>query len=479
MSTLFAALHTASNALDVMEQAMGVVQNNVTNASTPGYVTQTLNLSADAFAPTNNLWGGVQADGVQSSRNQYAEQSVWQQNQLLGTATQAASSLSSLQSVFDVSGQSGIPAALSSLYSAFSAWSAAPSGGTNQQQVITAAQGMAQAFNQAASNVQQISSQTDQQLQSTVNEINQLASQIAAMNGQIRSGNGNDAGLQANLYNTVEQLSNLTNVSVQNESDGTLTVLMNGQIPLVLGTTLTQIQVTYLGSVGAANPGAAPDAHIMTSSGQDVTSVVSGGELAALLQFRNVTLPSVSGDGQQQGSLNQLAQAIADRVNGLLTSGQISSGPPAVSGLPLFTYTAGSPTSIAASLTVTANTTGAQLAAIQPGPPVVANGIADQLAQLANPQSSADMLNGMSYTDYYGNIASGIGQQESTASTAQQTQTQLLTQAQNMRAQVSGVSLNDQAAALLQFQQSYEAAAQMISVINTTNQYLLTSMQQL
>lgn len=479
MSSLFAALNTASNSLDAMEQAMGVIQNNVTNASTPGYVTQTLNLSANAFNPSDSLWGGVQVDGVQSSRNLYAEESVWNQNQLLGSATQQSSSLSSLESSFDVSGQSGIPAALSSLYSAFSAWSNSPSDATSQQQVITAAQGIAQAFNQTASSVQQTESQTDQQLTSTVNQINQLGSQIAAMNGEIRSGDSNDAGLQANLYNTLEQLSNLTNISVQSQSDGTVTVLMDGQIPLVLGTTLTQIQVTYLGSAGAPNPGAPGDAHIMTGTGQDVTSVVSGGQLAALLQFRNVTLPSVIGDGQQQGSLNQLAQAVADRVNTLLTSGQSSSGPPPVSGVPLFTYNAGTPTAVASTLAVAPNISGSQLAAIDPGPPVAANGIASQLAQLSAPQDPADLVNGMSYTDYYSNIASGIGDQASSASAAQQTQTQLLTQAQNMRAQVSGVSLNDQAAQLLQFQQGYEASAEMITSINTTTQYLLTMMQDL
>ncbi len=476
MSSLFAALHTASDALDVVEQAMSVTQNNVSNASTPGYVTQTLKIAADTFNPSGNVWGGVHSEGFESSRNQYAEQAVWNQNQLLGAAAKQTSSLSSLQSNFDVSGQTGIPAALSSLYSAFSAWGNSPTDSNQQQQVITAAQGLAQAFNQTASNIQQISTQTDQQLQSTVSQINQLSSQIASINGQIRNGNQTDAGLQANLYNTIEQLSNLADVNVQNQSDGTVTVLMNGQIPLVLGTNQMQIQVTDLGSAGAS-AGAPPTAHIMSASGQDVTSIVSGGQIAALLQFRNVTLPSVTGDGTQQGSLNQLAQAIADRVNSLLTSGQSSSGPPAVSGVPLFTYNAATPTGVAATLAVNPTITGSQLAPIDPGPPSVANGIATQLAQLSNPQSAASMVSGMSYTDYYSGIASGIGQQQAGASAAQQSQTELLAQAQTMRDQVSGVSLNEQAANLVQFQQSYEAAAQLISVINTTSQYLMTTMQ--
>ncbi len=85
-------------------------------------------------------------------------------------------------------------------------------------------------------------------------------------------------------------------------------------------------------------------------------------------------MPAILGDGQQQGSLNQLAQTVADRVNTLLTGGQVSAGPPAVSGVPLFTYNAATPTGIASSLSVSSTITGSQLAAISPGPPSVANG---------------------------------------------------------------------------------------------------------
>ena len=186
--------------MNAMEQAMAVVQNNVANASTPGYVTQSLTLNAQAFEPADNLWGGVQPGAIQSSRNQYAEENVWNQSTLLGSSKQQATSLSALQNIFNVAGDSGIPGALSGLSSAFSAWSSTPSDTTAQQQVVVAAQGLAQAFNQAASGVEQLRSQTDQQLQSTVTQINNVTAQIAGINGQIRTGSAGDAGLQAGRH---------------------------------------------------------------------------------------------------------------------------------------------------------------------------------------------------------------------------------------------------------------------------------------
>ncbi len=472
---LFAALGTAASALDAMQQAMGVIQNNVTNASTPGYVSQTLILNASAFDPTHGLIGGVQAGNVQTARNAFAEESVWAANQQVGLATLQATSLQALQSGFDISGQSGIPSALSNLYSAFSGWSSSPTSGTAQQQVLAAAQGVAQAFNSVSAQAETVRGQATRQTQSTVSQINQLTSQIAAINGQIRTGSKNDAGLQAQLYSNLEQLSNLVNFSARTETDGSVTVLMNGQVPLVLGITQTSLSASSVNPSGAGSS-AAPGQQILADSGQDVTSQIEGGQLGGLLQITNTVLPSILGDSNQQGSLNQLSQGIADRINTLLTSGQTSSG---AAGVPLFSYNAASPTSIAATLAVSPGVSASQLAPVDPGPPSVANGIADGLSQLQNPTKPADMLNGMSYTDFYSSIASNIGTLQSSAAQSEQTQTQVLTQAQSARSQLSGVSLNEQAAQLLQFQNAYQASAQALTAINSTLQALMTAMQSL
>jgi flagellar hook-associated protein 1 FlgK len=476
MASLFTALGTAGNSLDVIQQAIGVIQNNVTNATTPGYVTQTLDLSSRPFDASSNLWGGVESTGVQSSRDVYAEQSVWSANQQSGFSSTQSASLNQLQQIFDVTGQSGVPGALSTLYSAFSAWSSNPSNATAQQTVITAAQGVASAFSQTFKQAQQISSDTDQQLSSSVSQLNQYTAQIATLNGEIRTSSGNDAGLQAQLYNTIEQVSNLAPITVNMQSDGTATVLLGGQSPLVQGTTQSNISLGYIQSTG--NAGASPTAEILDSNGQPITSLVDQGTIGGALSFRNTTIPSILGDANNPGSLNTLAQTVADRINSILTNGQISTGPPPVAGVPLFTYPAGTPTGVAGSLSLSPNITGSQLAAISTAPTVVANGAASELAAMASPTNSLDMLNGFSYTQYYGTIATSVGQQATTASSNDATNTTLLNQATSLRSQVSGVSLNDQATQLLQFQESYQAAAQMITTINTMTQSLMQVMQQ-
>jgi len=473
MSSLFATLGTAASSLDVLQQAIAVVQNNVTNSTTPGYVTQTLELASKPFNLADNLVGGVETPGVQSARDVFAEQSVWSANEQSGFSSQQSATLNSLQQVFDVSGKNGVPGALSNLFSAFSAWSASPSSLTAQQSVLTAAQGVASAFNQTVSQVQQIGTDNTQQLSSSVTQLNQYTSQVAKINTEIRTsaGSGSDAGLQAQLYSTLEQISNLAPITVNFESDGTATVLLGGQSPLVQGTTQNNVSLT-------TNPSGSPVSTLSSSDGHNITSLFTQGKIGGALAFNNTTLPSIIGDGGQTGSLNQLAKGVADDINGILKSGQISTGPPAVPGVPLFSYTASPATGIASSLSVVANLQASQLAAISPGPPAVANGTASQLASLVNPSTAAGMIGNYSFTQFYGNVASNVGQQASTASSDDTVNTNILNQAQTLRAQVSGVSLNAQAANLLQFQESYQASAQLITTINTMTQSLLTAMQQ-
>ena len=195
MSSLLTSLQSAGDALGVFESAIGVIQSNTTNASTPGYVDQQPNMTTDSL-------GNVATAATTNSRNQFAEQAVWRQNQLLGSATQQVTNLSYLQAQFDVTGKSGLPKALTDLYAAFSSWSTNAGESTARSQVLVAAGQVAQAFNEAAQNVQTNVTYVNQQLSSAVSQINQLSSKVAAINAQIRNGDRDNPGLQTQLYNS-------------------------------------------------------------------------------------------------------------------------------------------------------------------------------------------------------------------------------------------------------------------------------------
>jgi flagellar hook-associated protein 1 FlgK len=471
---LFANLTTSVKALNAFEQSLEVAQNNVSNASTAGYAKQLATLNALPFQPGTGLLGGVQAGAPQSTRDEYLEQAVRYQNGAVGNYTAQAQSLGGIQPIFDVTGQTGIIAALNSMFQSFSAWSANPDSAAARQDVLSKAQDLGATFQQAASVLSSVTSNVGNQIDSTVTQINTLAAQVQAYNVQHNQGGPADSGADAHLHDTLESLSGLAGITARFESDGSVTLLLGGQTPLVIGSHQYSLQSSYFNTGVPVNANATPAAHILDANGQDVTGNVVGGTLGGLLTVRNSVLPSLQGDSQQAGALNQIAKKVADRVNQLLASGKDPSGN---AGLPLFTYDASSAATTARSLAINPNITANTLAALDPGPPQVANGIALSLSNLGSSTAATDTIGGKSILDFLNGQTQIIGQQVANATSGQTVAQQSLTQAQAMRTQVSGVSLNEEAVNVMELQRGYQAISKMITVIDGLTDTLINMVQ--
>ena len=468
MSNLLASLTSAGGTLQAYGQVLETAQNNVSNASTPGYAKQELQLIALPFDPLVGTTGGVGVGQMVSSRDQYADQAVRTQETGLGYQTQMTSTLSALQSSFDISGNQGIPLALNNLFQSFSAWGATPDNAAARQTVLQDAATLAQTFQQTASQVSAQASNTEQQIGQTVGQINQLVTQLQGYNVLEMQGNKNDAGLSAQMNSTLDQLSSLANVTATFQPDGTVSLMLNGQTQLLAEDKQYQITSSlYMPqNPPPTNTNAPGDMRIQGPDGTDITAQTVGGQLGALLNLRNTVIPSITGDAYQAGSLNIMGKQFADRVNTLLTSGNISDGPPPVPGVALFTYDAANATNTAASLAVDPTVTPDQLAAIGTGPPEVSNGVPLALSALASPVQDADKINGQSYSQYFGQIAGNVGALLSTATDEQSVQQSLVSQAQTLQQQYEGVSLDEEATILMQFQRAYDATSRFITVLD-------------
>src|ERR1039457_6644649 len=421
MSNLLAMLATSGNALDVYQQALSVVQNNVNNASTPGYARQSLNLEAQPLDVADGLAGGVAAAGLDNSRDQYAEEQVQRQTQALGQYTAQANATGTIQSFFDASGSSGVSAALRSLLQAFSAWSVTPNDATAQQSVLDSAGNVAASINGLASSLSQTSQQLDTSIASTASQINSIAAQIQSYNVQRLTETTPDPGQDAQLHSALDSLSQLTNFSTVTQADGTVTVLLGGGSPLVIGSQQSALST-------ASSPAGA---QVLDSQGNDITSQVTSGQLGGMLDSRNRVLGPMLGNAQQTGTLNPFATA--------------------------------TPTDAAATLEVNPAITASQLAPVDSAGN--SNGNANRLAALEN--TPLTQLGGMSLTQYFGQVTSAIGTENQNATDNEQSQQQIVAQATTLVNQVSGVSLDQEATNILQFQRAYQATAQVLTVINT------------
>ena len=88
-------------------------------------------------------------------------------------------------------------------------------------------------------------------------------------------------------------------------------------------------------------------------------------------------------------------------------------------------------------------------------------------AGLATPLAAASLTGGLADSAYNAFVTQ-IGSNVQAAQTAQQTSQSLLSTISNQRQSVSGVSLDEEMANLIQYQQAYQASARVMNAIDQT-----------
>ena len=80
------------------------------------------------------------------------------------------------------------------------------------------------------------------------------------------------------------------------------------------------------------------------------------------------------------------------------------------------------------------------------------------------------LVGGQSPTDYYSGIVFNVGNAAANANAEQSASSLVLQQLNDQRSSISGVSLDQEAANMMQYQQAYSASAQVITAINSMMQ---------
>jgi flagellar hook-associated protein 1 FlgK len=460
--SLFGALRNTAATLSVLDRSVEVVQNNVANASTPGFARQILPLYARPFE-AGELLGGVKAGELQTTRNTYAEASVWQHTRTWGALDQTRASLATIESQFDVSGQAGIGASMSRLFDSFSAWSVSPASSNSRQDVLLAAGRLAASFQSTSASLSEAAAQIEGQAREGVVEVNDLVAVVAKYNAAQRGFASNDPGRDATVYNALERLAEFADVTALAEADGTFTLRLGGQVTLLMGDRQHTLSVdTFHDNPPApAYPEGLAPIRVIDDQGKDVTFAVREGRLGALLETREQALGNVMGTGTTLGSLHQLASKFATRVNAIST---------AAGGPPLFTYDAAQPNSVASTIALNASISSGDLVAADA---TNSNGVPLALARLAHPADPADRIGDLSYSEFFGNMVGRIGRQAADATEAADIQTSVVAQARNLRSSLSGVSVDEEALHLVELQRSYESIAKMARVLDEMTETLI------
>jgi flagellar hook-associated protein 1 len=442
MGGLTTSLLTGMTALDATQAALDATSNNISNANTPGYTREVVELgeNQENINDTSVTGGGVSLAGIQSVRDELLNLQIQQQTSLQSSADAQSSSLQQIQNYFSSTGND-IASELTAFSSSLAQLSATPSDSAVQQDVISAGQNLAESFNTTANGLQSAQSQADQQVTQTVAQINSLSQQIAQLNQQLaQPGNSESNGgtIEDQRDQLVQQLSQLTGISVSQSSEGEVITTGSGS-PLVMGSQSFSLQTTT-GSDGFQ--------HVLDSNGNDITSSIQGGQLGGAIAIRDQVIPGFL------TQLNTLASQFAASFNSAQEAGYDSSGN---QGQAFFTIPSGG--SAAAGISV-ALTSGSQVAISSDG----ASGSGGNVANLSAAVNNA-LPSGQTPASAYANLVFQVGNAASNASAESTAVGQNLTQLTNQQSSVSGVNIDEETTNLIRFQTAYEAAARIVSTI--------------
>ena len=134
----------------------------------------------------------------------------------------------------------------------------------------------------------------------------------------------------------------------------------------------------------------------------------------------------------------------------------------------LFDYDSSSPITVAQTLTVDPSATTTALTA---APVSVPAPLAGWRARLRTRWA------GPTFSEYYGQMAASVGAKLSAATDLQTTQQATLAQAQSLRQQSSGVSLDQEAMTLIQFQSAYDACSKLVTTLDQITQDTIDMLQ--
>jgi flagellar hook-associated protein 1 len=445
MGSLNASLAIAVGALNADQGALDATSNNVANASTPGYSREVPVLSENPPVVIGPLTygSGVTLQQLQSIRDPILQIRIAQETQDQGQLTSFLSSMQQVQVLFNDTSSSDIGTQISNFFSSVNQLSADPTNLSLRQGVLTAAGNLANSFNTTSNNLAQQRSNLDLDVTQAVQQVNTLTAQIAQLNGQISDlqNTGADASTFIDQRDqAIDQLSSLIDVS-QIQSDNGLTLTTTNGTALVAG------QQSFSLTAQADSSGLQ---HVF-SQGKDITSDLTSGKLAGLLQARDQTIPSI---------LSSLDTLASDLSNALNTANQQGFDLNGNAGTNIFSTPPASGVGAAAAMSVIM--TDPSLIAASSDGSAGSNGNITALAAVNN----QPIASGQTPTQFYSNIVFEVGSDVSNASAQQNASQLVLQQLQDQRGSISGVSLDEEASNLIIYQQAYDAAARVVTAIN-------------
>jgi flagellar hook-associated protein 1 len=489
MGSTFGGLEIAKRGLAAQQYALNTTGHNIANANTDGYTRQRVNMTASTPFTNPSLVSdlspgqmgtGVTISSIDRLRQNFLDLQYRTENKNVGESQQKTDILGRIENILNEPSDSGLQASMNSFWDSWQQLSQPSSGSETKEVVKQQGIALAESLNSLSSSLTQF----QQDINSTVDEktkaIDSIGNQIQDLNKQINSlvphgYSPNDLYDKRDLL--IDQLSQLSDIDVQPVMDpdtgkdsGMVKVSIvssrNGQnmvsSPLVDGTTKYDIKTVQ-------NP--STNLYDVQLNGQNIA--FNGGEMKGLLDAR--------GDGTAQNLDQQIIPYYLSRINTLASNlitqvNSVHEQGNGGQGIPFFDGTDASNIKVAQPIldsvdNIAAGTTTAS------GDNQTALNIFNLKEQtnIAFTNAADGTTMTTSFDGYTRDIISVLGIQSQESQQLQGTKTALVSQIDNQRHSVSGVSIDEEMSNMIMYQNAYGAAARFMTTLDQLYDKLINS----
>jgi flagellar hook-associated protein 1 FlgK len=310
MTTLVPALTNALSGLVTSKSAIDVLSNNIANVNTEGY---TRKLTRAESITLGGQGVGVKLAVLTRNIDSKLQKDILTENGILSKLDVSHSYYQQIQSLFgNTADNNSIAHLLSDFSQKLQTLADSPTAAAAQYETGQEAQSLTTRFNSMSEQLQYLRVEADREVEGAVNSVNEQLTLVKNLNDHIQRESAlgkTTADLEDQRDVALKDLSNLIDIRINPQSDGTTMVFTTSGRPLVDVGGARLLDHTSANTLSADMTKAGGNIFGITSLGRDLTDQIQGGKLKALIDMRDKTLPNL------QSELDGVAQKLMVDLN--------------------------------------------------------------------------------------------------------------------------------------------------------------------
>jgi flagellar hook-associated protein 1 FlgK len=453
--------NTGQSGMVASKAAIATAGHNIANSKTEGFSRQRVQTETNVPHPgpgSHSMIGtGVLIARTERVNDEYIEKQIRNVGRDIAQGEEKEIVLRQTEDIFNEMGGEGLNRLISKYFNDFRKLSNDPDSEAVRQSVRESSQSLVNDFHRIHNELKEVQNHIDSRIEGSISELNQTAANIAHLNQEIQKleisgAPANDLLDKRDM--ALKKLATFVDISMHYDKQGLYNVDVKGLGPIVTG-----VQHEAFGSQrGPADdqgkPENALDITTTATVSPNVTHRIHGGKLGALVESRDQTLSAVL------SRMDDLAYAITSAVNEIHEQGYTRNGEAGVKFFKALDGKERAAELMDLSDDVRSNVNNIATAA-QPDSPGD-NRIAVALSGLQHQKLMGD--GHVTMDDWYNSIVSDVGVTNASNRNMINQQKDIMSQLGKMREQISGVSIDEETANIMQFQQAFAANAKVIQV---------------